>query len=125
MYINIEFEINTDVYGEQRTYKLYMGKNEKEEEVIKDTEATLKKGTYYLQKDLSKVNTFLKNFFDAKIQKSSTKKDEKGKYIEYTETISAGSEFKTRIFKCTGVGYNKNDGRINYMKFEEQDTANL
>lgn len=125
MYINIEFVINTDVCGEERTYKLYMGENQKRDEVIVGTNATLKAGTYYLQRDLNKVNTFLKNFFDAKIKKSATKKDEEGKYIEYTETISAGSEFKTRIFKCTRVGYNENDGRINYMKFEEQDTTKL
>ena len=42
------------------------------------------------------------------------------RYRTFVRNIPDISEFKTRIFKCTEYVYDS-EGRINYLKFEEQE----
>lgn len=39
---------------------------------------------------------------------------------EYTVTFYPAAEFKTRVFYCSGMKFNKKNGRVNEMKFTEK-----
>lgn len=122
MYINIAFTINENIDGEESVYRIYSsGENagKKINVSSKTLENILPKGTYYLANSAVTINNFLEKFYGTKIQ-SKIKKDNSGKYIEYTETIAGGSEFKAKVFKCTQVEYD-DTGRIKYMEFKEQE----
>lgn len=120
MSINIEFKLLTDVDGSVVVYKKYIADGKKIVTKEKTKEGNLKGGKLYsLKTTKNDIDDFLKDFYGTS-KEGKTSWDEDGKYTQYTETTSAGSEFKTRIFKCTEYGYD-NEGRINYLKFEEQD----
>lgn len=120
MYINIKFELLTNVDETTIKYKKYIA-NGKEVVTSENTkDGILKANKIYSLKTTKKdIDDFLKDFYGTSV-KGRQRTDEVGKYIEYTQTTSAGSEFKSRIFKCTEYSYD-NEGRINYLAFKEQE----
>lgn len=128
MYVSIAFEINSDVDGEKNIYRMDLkGENAGEKRKIDSIPipGRLRKGTYTFARESVAIKTFLNEFY-GKTTQGNYKKDENGKYIEYIETISAASEFKTRIFKCvdlndkksSGIKYD-DEGRVKSMSFLE------
>ena len=122
MYIDIAFKLLTDVDGSEVVYKKYI--SDGREEVTKEREipGILKAGKLYrLSSNDTKndIEEFLNDFYSNTVE-GRTRVDEGGKYIQYTQTTSAGSEFKTRIFACKEYAYDS-EGRIKYLYFEEQD----
>lgn len=124
MYVNIEFVIIKQVDETTTTYRMYID-GENAGNIIEDpdknsiSKMALSAGEYSLADHTTKIKGFI-----AKVEKEKREgkyKIDKGqKYQEYTETIAGGSEFKSRIFKCTHIDYD-DGGRINYMRFEEQE----
>ncbi len=131
MSVNVEFIIKNDIEGTIITKRHYTSGNKKGEDIIIDSKSSgvvLKSGTYSLKKDLKEIKELITKVEDGGIRKfgSHFGSDDDGKYQEYqVETV--GSEFKTRIFKYIieekRIGYDS-EGRINYMKFEEQEITN-
>lgn len=128
LYINIIFKLKSDVDGTTTTYLQYENESKQVlDQVTLPGVLKVSHGSYSLQNDLRVIKEeFLANFYGTKIKGSIYYgKDGHGKYQQYEERVSAGSEFKTRIFKCvgehggTGVVYD-DEGRIKSMRFEEQ-----
>lgn len=129
MYINVQFSLLSNVEGEKNTYKKYIETGEVVKDQSKPTVTTKKlygdedyTKKYSLKNPTTKkdIDEFLEKFYGTIISETQRNgRDEVGRYIQYTEEISAGSEFKTRIFKCIEYGYDS-EGRINYLAFEEQ-----
>ena len=126
MYINIEFDLLTPVEESETTYRRYYG-GEKDGQIeqIKDSEyrIVLQKGTYSLSRNSKDIKNFIKEV-ETKTTQGKYGMNKGQKYQEYTQIVAGGSEFKSRIFKCSDVKYDS-EGRINYMFFEEVDTSNL
>ena len=130
MSVNVEFIIKNDIEETTITKKHYTSGNKKGEDIIVSSNSSgvaLKKrnSPYSLKNDLSVIKTWIKKA-ETEIRKSGNQKfgsDDDGKYQEYQVTTAGGSEFKTRIFRCTELGYDS-EGRVNYMKFEEQEITN-
>ena len=124
MYINIIFTINTDIKSEKTTYYEYYAGDKMgtiETDPLTSGDVTLADGTYYLSNDKVKITNFLDG-----LEPTATKpvKDRTtDNCMVYTVTVSAGSEFKARIFMCTDISYDEY-GRVKSMTFEEQDEAN-
>lgn len=122
MYIDIAFKLLTDVDGSEVVYNRYFSDGKEEITEEREILGILKAGKLYsLSSNDTKddIEEFLQNFYGTTVA-GKTKVNKGEKYIEYTQTISAGSEFKTRIFACKEYAYDS-EGRIKYLYFEEQE----
>lgn len=140
MYIEIEFTLLNDVEETTKEYKEYLsGSNKGKIEEIEGSDkasskTVMKADKIYKLSELTQLSESneMRKFFDKLLDFNNNtefnRKEDKqtGSFVEngvryrtFTRKIPDTSEFKTRIFKCT-IYKHDSEGRINYMKFEEQ-----
>lgn len=137
MFINIHFEVSSDVKEIESTYRIYYSNTGKEEEPqligIPVTRKTIFEAgkTYNLVADISKIEEFLDKFsedsqkgknYRSRVYSYGIDNETGKRYKQYTETIPDASDFRTRIFACRDILDTDDNGRIQHMEFYEIDT---
>lgn len=116
-FIDIILVLSTDFYTTETTVTTYANGNRREETTKTLPEKSLRKGTYNIKakEGSTKINTNILEFFSQ--GDSSTKEENKKDRLVQIYRYSALDNFKTTLFKCTGVTYDDITGRINSMTF--------
>ena len=119
--------------GENEINKILAAKNDIEEGITEFEDKNKFKGKtvkYYSQltireiADIYGVN-FSSDDLESDVEDKIRQKSGEAKRLieaiaEYKNIKSVYTEFKNKRFKCTNVTYNKNNGRIESMRFEEK-----
>ncbi len=123
-YINIEFEIITDMHGYREIItETADGKEHKNESLGDDS---LNIGSYVLGnvgEEYMDIDDDLLNFFRTEATSTSTTQEEivDGEEVITTTTIyPAIINFKKAVFTCTGVEYS-DEGRVDLLTFRQVD----
>lgn len=116
-FIDIILVLSNDFYTTETTVTTYANGNRTEETTKTLSEKSLRKGTYNIKakQGTTKINTNILEFFSQ--GDNSFKEENKKDKIIQVYRYSALANFKSTLFKCTGVTYSNVTGRINSMTF--------
>lgn len=119
-FINISLDLKTDFETTSEKVTIYGDGRQEYSAPVRNGNISLKKGIYdvKVREGSTQINQGLLNFFAQDPDPAPTEDKFKEK-IERTYTHSALTNFKRAIFKCNGVHYSEETGRIDEMIFTQ------